>query len=112
MTDARYNTSATWTTTVSTTTFTTGGHTAPETIPVSALSYWSGPSTSLSGAATATPGQAGAANAQTLSVSRTAFTLTNGSGKTIVSWNPTLVVTVPSAAVAGTYPGTATHSVA
>ncbi len=112
VTDARYNTNATWTATVSSTTFTTGGHSPAETIPTSAVSYWSGTATSVTGTATTTPGQATSANAQALSVSRTAFTLTAGTGKTIVSWNPTVIVSVPAAAVAGTYTGTITHSVA
>jgi hypothetical protein len=50
--------------------------------------------------------------AQTLNVSRTAFTLTAGTGNNTATWNPTLVVALPAAAVVGTYTGTVTHSVA
>ena len=42
----------------------------------------------------------------------TAMSLTGGAGSNSASWNPTLVVNVPAAAVAGTYSGTVTHSVA
>jgi hypothetical protein len=102
-----------WTATVSTTTFATGGHTVAETIAKSRVSYWSGPITARSGIGTYTPGQATAGQAQTLDVPRTAF---RASGLltvlSSVTWNPTLVVAVPAAAVAGTYTGTVTHSVA
>jgi hypothetical protein len=47
-----------------------------------------------------------------LTSSRTAFTLASGVGDNSLSWNPTLIVAVPAAAVAGTYTGTVTHSVA
>jgi hypothetical protein len=33
-------------------------------------------------------------------------------GNNTTTWNPTLIVTIPSTAVAGTYTGTVTHSVA
>ena len=33
-------------------------------------------------------------------------------GAVEISWNPTLVVTVPASSVAGVYSGTVTHSVA
>ena len=47
-----------------------------------------------------------------LTVGRAAFSLTGGSGVTSASWNPTLSVQVPAAAVAGTYTATITESVA
>jgi hypothetical protein len=50
--------------------------------------------------------------AQSLSVPRTAFTLTLGVGDNSATWNPTLIVSVPASAVAGVYTGTVTHSVA
>ncbi|MDX6350417.1 MAG: hypothetical protein QOF84_5207 [Streptomyces sp.] len=101
-----------WTATVSVTNFTTGGGSPAETIPKSSVSYWSGPATARIGTGTATPGQATAAQAQILSTSRTAFSLQSGAPVTAVTWNPTLIVSVPAAAVAGTYTGTVTHSVA
>src|SRR5438046_603718 len=57
VTDDRAALNATWTATVSATSFTTGGATATETIANSALSYWSGPATATTGTGTATPGQ-------------------------------------------------------
>lgn len=102
-----------WTATVSTTSFATGGHTVAETIAKSRVSYWSGPFTAKSGiGGTYIPGQATAGQAQTLDVPRTAFRATSLALLSSVTWNPTLVVAVPSAAVAGTYTGTVTHSVA
>ena len=57
-----------------------------------------------------TTGQATAANAVVLSSPATAFTL--GVGNNSATWDPTLIVAVPAAAVAGIYTGTVTHSVA
>ena len=97
-----------FTATVSGSDFTTGTRTVQETIPKSSVAYWSGLTTGCASAAT--PGQATAANAQSLSSPRVAFSglLLLGS----CSWRPTLVVTIPSGAVQGTYAGTITHSVA
>jgi hypothetical protein len=111
--DTRGNLTATWTATVTATQFTTGTATPAQTIPASALSYWSGPATSTTGInLTATPGQLTAAQAQSLSTARTAFSVLLAVGNNTVAWNPTVVVTVPASAVAGTYTGTITHSVA
>jgi len=112
VTDDRAALTAAWTATVSATAFTTGGATPAETIANSALSYWSGPATATTGTGTGTPGQATAGNAVVLTTGRTAFTWTAGSGNNSSAWNPTLIVAVPATAVAGTYSGTVTHSVA
>jgi hypothetical protein len=112
VTDARAALVATWTATVSSTDFTTGGGTPAETISKANVSYWSGPATSTTGTGVFTPGQLTALLAQSLSVPRTAFTLTAGVGDNSATWNPGLIVNVPAAAVAGTYTGTVTHSVA
>jgi|SRR5581483_610360 len=102
-----------WTATVSCTNFTTGGATAPETIPKVFLSYWSGPATATSGLTIAIPGQLTAAQATNLGTSHTAFSATGIALVTnSASWNPTLIVNVPAGIVAGTYTGTITHSVA
>jgi hypothetical protein len=111
VTDQRAALSAAWTASVSSTAFTTGGGTTSETIPNTAVSYWSGPATSTTGTGTFTPGQAAAGNAVILSQQRTAFSLTGGVGSNAASWNPTLVIVVPAAAVVGTYTGTVTHTV-
>lgn len=99
-------------TTVSSTDFTTGGATAAETIPKADVSYWSGPATATSGIGVFTLGQLTAILAQSLSVPRTAFTLTPGMGNNSCTWNPTLVVAVPAAAVTGVHTGTVTPSAA
>jgi hypothetical protein len=46
-----------------------------------------------------------------LTAPQTAFSLASGSSVNSASWNPTLSVSVPAAAVAGTYTATITHSV-
>jgi uncharacterized transporter YbjL len=51
-------------------------------------------------------------NAVSLSAAVTAFALQAVVLGTSTSWNPTIVVAVPVSAVAGTYTGTVTHSVA
>ncbi len=89
----------------------TGGATAPETIPLTQITYWSGPATATTGTGTFTPGQASAVTAVSLTAPRTAFSLTSGTSVTSASWNPTLAVSAPATAVAGTYTATITHSV-
>ncbi len=64
------------------------------------------------GVVTRIPGQLLAANAVTLATSRTAFSAILTVGNNTTSWNPTVIVTVPSSAVAGVYTATLTHSVA
>jgi len=101
-----------FTATVSTTTFTTGSRTAGETIGKASISYWSGPITATTGAQTPVPGQATALLAEDLSVARRAFSSSGLVSTISTSWNPTIIVNIPAAAVAGTYTGTITHSVA
>ncbi|KPM56454.1 hypothetical protein CcI49_01495 [Frankia sp. CcI49] len=104
----------TWTTSVSSTNCTTGAGGSQQTVLNSNLSYWSGPVTATTGLlSVTTPGQATAANAVTLSTTRTAFSaVTLNVLQSTVSWNPTLIVNVPSSVVAGMYTCTVTHSVA
>ncbi|HEX8770821.1 MAG TPA: hypothetical protein VF711_08645, partial [Acidimicrobiales bacterium] len=94
------------------TSFTTGAGAAAQTIPNSSVSYWSGPATATVGLQNTTPGQPTAATAQSLSASRTAFSSSGLVLSISTVWDPTIVITIPSAAVAGTYTGTITHSVA
>ncbi|UYQ60134.1 hypothetical protein [Streptomyces peucetius] len=110
--DTRVSLNAVWTATVSASDFTTPGGGAARQISRSQFSYWSGQATSTTGIGTRVPGQATSAQAQTLSVPRTAFAKTSGSGINTTAWQPTLILTVPAAAVGGTYTGTVTHSVA
>jgi Putative Ig domain/Bacterial lectin len=112
VTDRRGISAASWTATVSATTFVTGGATGPETIPLTQVTYWSGPATATTGTGTFTPGQANAGVAVNLTVPRTAFSVSTGSSLNSASWNPTLSVSVPASAVRGTYTATITHSVA
>lgn len=102
----------TFTASVSSSVFTTGAGGAGQTIAAGSIAYWSGPATATSGGQTPVPGQADAALAQTLSQSRTAFSSSGVVLSISTSWNPTILVTIPAAAVAGTYTGTITHSVA
>ncbi len=112
VTDLRGTLLGSWTAQVSSTDFTTGGGTANETIPKADAAYASGPATSTSGIGTFVPGQLTVLLAQPLTTQITAFTATALVGNNTVTWNPTLRVTIPNSAVAGTYTGTVTHSVA
>jgi hypothetical protein len=111
VTDNRGALNGTWTASVVSTDFTTGGATADETIVKGQIDYWSGAATATSGTAVRVPGQLLSANKQALSASRTAFSATGVVGNNTASWIPTVVVNVPAQAVAGTYSGTITHSV-
>jgi hypothetical protein len=113
VTDTRGNLVATWTATATTSTFTTGGATTDETIAKANVSYASGLATASSGLnVVLLPGQLTTLLAASMATSVTAFTLTAGVGDNSVTWNPSLVIAVPASAVAGTYSGTITHSVA
>jgi hypothetical protein len=103
---------ANWTATASTTTFKTGAGAPAQTIAKSRVSYWSGPAIVATGLAVRTPGQLTAANAVPLTNPVTAFSLQAIALGTSTVWNPTLIVSLPAAAVAGTYTGIVTHSVA
>ncbi|HEX2699177.1 MAG TPA: hypothetical protein VHM89_03105 [Acidimicrobiales bacterium] len=110
--DARGTLLGTWTASVSSTAFTTGAATANETIANSNADYWSGAATATTGTGVFLPGQATALAKVTLGSSRTAFSASALVGNNTASWNPTVNVNIPSAAVAGDYTGTITHSVA
>lgn len=104
------------TSTVSFTDFTTAGGGLYKTIAKAQFSYWSGPQTASSGISLGNilPGQLTLLNAVTGAVSRVAFQ-TNSLLQLFgvsVSWNPTIILNIPANAVAGTYTGTITHSVA
>lgn len=101
-----------WVATVSSTGFTTGSGTSSETISNSAVSYASGVVTAVTGLAAnlCTPQLIG----QSLGTARTAMSCSGLSllSATSVTWRPTLTVSLSPSAVAGTYTGTITHSVA
>lgn len=105
VTDNRAALNATWTVTASSTDFTTGGGTAPETIPATAESYTVGIVTTTG---TLTP----TGSSITLSgTSQTVVTTSAINGDNTASWNPALSVAVPASAVGGLYTATLTHSV-
>ncbi|RVX40710.1 hypothetical protein EDD27_3128 [Nonomuraea polychroma] len=111
VTDARPS-DPSWSVTVSATDFTTGGGSAAETVTAGEVAYWSGPVTGSSGGGSHTPGQDTAQARVALSVPVTAFSGRKTSLSTqITSWQPTLVITPPLSAVAGTYTGVIVHSV-
>ena len=112
VTDTRALLDASWSASALSTAFTTGGGTTAETVPAANVHYWSGAATATTGNGTFTPGQATAANAVAIDTAATAFDHVGGSGANSAAWNPTLVIAVPAAAVAGTYTGTITQSVA
>jgi hypothetical protein len=112
VTDSRAALNATWTVTVSATSFATGGGTPQETISPALVEYWSGAATNTTGTGVFVPGQPTQANAVSLSVPRTAFSKTSGSGNNTASWAPDIRIAVPETAVGGTYTGVITHSVA
>jgi hypothetical protein len=104
VTDNRALLSASWTASASATNWTTGTGTPAETIPPGDVNYDPGTVTSTG---TITTSEAPI----TLSTaSQTIVTGTAGVGDNTASWNPTLTVSVPPAAVAGLYTGTLTQS--
>lgn len=111
VTDGRALLNAAWSASAASTDFATGAKTAAETITKNKASYWSGPGVSQ-GSGTFTAGQPTAVQKQSLGLAVPAFSLASGTGSNSVVWTPTVEVAVPAAAVAGTYFGTVTHSVA
>lgn len=110
--DLRGEVNGVWTVTVTSSHFTTGLASAAETIDRGHVTYRSGLATSGAGVGVFTPGQALLADAEDLSLPRTAFSMAGGVGDNSVSWTPTITVTIPATAVIGTYAGTITHSAA
>ncbi|HEY2578582.1 MAG TPA: hypothetical protein VGI74_19950 [Streptosporangiaceae bacterium] len=105
VTDARALLTATWTATVSSSDFTTGGGTPAETIPATDVAYDPGTITTT-GTITATGTPVTLSNAAQPTVTGSA-----GVGDNSASWNPALAVAVPSSAVGGAYTATLTQSV-
>jgi hypothetical protein len=101
-----------WTGTVSSSHFTTGGQTAAEPVAATNVAYWSGAATATLGLTTLAGIQLTPRAAVAINTARTAFTAGSLVGNNSASWNPTLIVTIPAAAVVGTYTGTVTHTVA
>jgi hypothetical protein len=112
VTDARGVLLGSWTASVISGSFVTGGGSPNETVPAADIAYASLLATATTGVGVFTPGQATVLLAQSLNVSRSAYAGTVLVGNNSATWNPSIVVTIPAAAVAGTYTGTITHSVA
>jgi hypothetical protein len=105
VTDNRALLSASWTATVSSTSFVTGAGTGNETIPPAAATYAPG-TVSKTGTISVNP------LTVTLSSSPQAVVAgTSGVGNNSASWDPTVTLAIPPAAVNGTYTGTIIHSV-
>ena len=106
VTDDRALLAAAWTVTASSSDFTTGAGAGLETIPATDASYDPNEITTT-GTITAT------GSIITLSGSpQTVVAGTAGSGNNTATWNPTISVDIPPAAVGGAYTGTLTQSVA
>ena len=105
VTDNRGGLAVAWTATVSSTNFVTGGGTTNETIAKANVGYNPGTVTGTGiGVAVGTP-------AVSLATAAPVVAAPGVTGAESASWNPTVSVTIPSNAVAGTYTGTLTHSV-
>ncbi|MGI5213009.1 hypothetical protein ACQEUR_08505 [Plantactinospora sp. CA-290183] len=105
---------ATWTVTVTATDFIRVGNTGlpEEDLPPGLVEYWSGPLLASTGTGTFLPGQLTEEQEVTLDQARVALRKTSGAGVNTATFNPTLEIDIPDTAVAGTYQGTVTHSVA
>jgi hypothetical protein len=112
VTDDRGLLAGSWTASAVATDFTTGGETEDETITADNVSYWSGAATSTTGVGVFTPGQLLEINKVAIDAQQTAFSAAATVGNTSATWNPTILVTIPSDSVVGAYSGTITHSVA
>jgi hypothetical protein len=98
---------------VSASDFVTGeAATIDEIISKLSIAYWSGPVTASSGGQVPTPGQPTANQAEPLATSPRAFSSSGLEPTITTSWNPTIVMTVPSSAAPGVYTGVILHSVA
>lgn len=104
VTDNRAALSAAWTAVASSTDFTTGAGTGTETIPAGDATYTPGAITTT-GTLTAT------GSVITLSGAPQTVVTASGSGNNTASWDPTIAVAVPAAAVGGTYTSILTQSV-
>lgn len=105
VTDNRALLTAAWTATASSTNWVTGSGTGNETIPNSDTTYDPGV-VAHTGTITTTP------HAITLSTSPQAVvTGSAGVGDNTASWNPTITVAIPAAAVGGAYVATLTQSI-
>ena len=112
VTDDRALLTASWIATASASSWTTGGGTPAETIPVTDVGYSVGPITTTGTiTATATNRPAGAAAGDLSGAPQAVVTGTAGVGDNTAGWDPAISVAVPAFAVGGIYTGTLTQSV-
>jgi hypothetical protein len=107
VTDARGALAGIWSASAASTDFVTGTATADETIGKARVTYLAPVPTIVSGTVVPVTG-----GLKTLDQSRTVVTAASIIGNNVVSWNPTVAISLPAQAVAGTYTGTITHSIA
>jgi WxL domain surface cell wall-binding len=96
-----------WTATVSSTDFTTGDGTAPETIPVADVEYLISGFTDTTGSATLTPASVTVMSGSSQDV----VAATNVVEDNSANWNPQIQISVPDGAIDGDYTATITQSV-
>ena len=120
VTDTRGALNGSWSSDVDSTTFTTGGASADETIANSAVSYLEGLAVPT-GVAVVHPrgnnlltlADVGTLTARSFGASPlAAYSAAAVVGNNSATWNPVITVSIPSDVVAGTYTGTITHSAA
>ena len=104
VTDLRATLGGSWTATASSTAWVTGAGTGPEIIPAADATYTPGTITTTG---TITP------TGSTITLSGTPQTVVTAAvnGNNTASWDPTIAVAVPPAAVGGAYHATLTQSV-
>lgn len=107
VTDARGALAGIWTASASSTDFVTGTATASETIAKGQVTYTAPVPTIVSGTVAPLTG-----GPKVLSASQNVVTAASIIGNNVVSWNPTVLIALPAQAVAGSYTGTITHSIA
>ena len=109
VTDLRSVANGSWTASVSSSDYTTGGDTPAETIPATDLAY--DPTATLA-KVSGTIHVLSSHNVAALSSTPAATVEASGvDGDNQVTWNPVITVSVPGTAVSGIYAGTITHSV-
>ncbi|HEX3542643.1 MAG TPA: hypothetical protein VHT75_19600 [Acidimicrobiales bacterium] len=106
--DARAQLVNSWTTTVTSTSFTTGTAAPGEVVLATSIGYNSGLSTATSGLGAFVPSGA----LPSIGAGVTGASWAGLAGNDTASWNPTLTFTLAPSQVAGLYSGTVTHSVA
>jgi hypothetical protein len=107
VTDLRATLGGTWTAVASSTDWTTGTGTTDETIPAGDATYTPGTITTTGTSNAATEG-----HVITLSGTPQDVVTATVTGNNTATWDPTIAVAVPSAAVGGVYTATLTQSVA